>query len=60
LVLRSADPGEAAAYVLGYLPKHFEYVLELIHGRKRRPVLGDPEAMSSVALREGEATDTDK
>jgi hypothetical protein len=28
LVLRADDPEEAAAFVLGYLPKHFKYVLE--------------------------------
>jgi hypothetical protein len=28
LVLRADDPEEAATYVLGYLPKHFKYVLE--------------------------------
>jgi hypothetical protein len=28
LVLRADDPEEAAAYVLGYLPKHFKYALE--------------------------------
>jgi hypothetical protein len=28
LVLRADDPGEAAAYVLNYLPKHFEGVCE--------------------------------
>ena len=38
LVLRAEDPGEAAEYVLSYLPKHFEYVFDLIHGQKRRPV----------------------
>jgi hypothetical protein len=54
LVLRAADPGEAAAYVLGYLPKHIEYVLDLIHGQKRRPVVGDPEAVCPVALQNGE------
>jgi hypothetical protein len=33
LVLRADDPKEAAAYVLGYLPKHFKYVLEPAQGR---------------------------
>jgi hypothetical protein len=28
LVLRADDPGQAAAYVLNYLPKHFEGVCE--------------------------------
>ena len=41
LVLRADDPGEAAAYVLGYLPKHFEYVFELIDGLKGRRVMAD-------------------
>jgi hypothetical protein len=36
LVLRAADPGEAAAYVLGYLPKHFDFVFELL-GKRYRP-----------------------
>jgi hypothetical protein len=35
LVLRADDPEEAAAYVLGYLPKHVEYIFELLCGRKR-------------------------
>ena len=30
LVLRADDPEEAAAYVLSYLPKHFEYLFELL------------------------------
>jgi hypothetical protein len=55
LVLRSDDPGEAATYVLGYLPKHFEYVFELIHGQKRRLVLGDLEAAWKDSLREDES-----
>jgi hypothetical protein len=57
LVLRAADPGEAAAYVLGYLPKHIEYVLELIHGQKRRPVVGDREAVSPGIHRNGTSGD---
>jgi hypothetical protein len=36
LVLQADDPEEAAAYVLRYLPKHFEYVFKLLCGRKRR------------------------
>jgi len=48
LVLRADDPGEAASYVLGYLPKHFEYVFEQLFGRKRRPVLKGPEAWRQV------------
>jgi hypothetical protein len=35
LVLRAHDPGEAADYVLGYLPKHFDYVFEQLFGRVR-------------------------
>ena len=38
LVLLTADPGEAAAYVLAYLPRHIEDVLELVHCQKRPPV----------------------
>jgi hypothetical protein len=49
LVLRADDPGEAAAYVLGYLPKHFEHVFEQLFGRKRRPALNGPEAGQWVA-----------
>lgn len=40
LVLRADDPGEAAAYALAYLPRHFDYVFELIQGQKRRRALG--------------------
>jgi hypothetical protein len=57
LVLRATDPGEAAAYVLGYLPKHIEYVLELIHGQKRRPVVGDRKATAPGIHRNGTAGD---
>jgi len=39
LVLRANQPGEAAGYVLRYLPKHFDYVFEQLFGRKRLPVL---------------------
>jgi hypothetical protein len=53
LVLRAGDPAEAAAYVLDYLPKHFEYVFELIYGQKRRPVPNDREAVGQVARRNG-------
>ena len=55
LVLRADDPGEAAAYVLGYLPKHLEYVFDLLHGQKRRPVLSDRKALGHVARRNGAA-----
>jgi hypothetical protein len=37
LVCRADRPGEAAAYVLGYLPTHFEDILELLFGRQRLP-----------------------
>jgi hypothetical protein len=57
LVLRADDPRVAATYVLDYLPRHFEYVFELIHGQKRRPVLGDPKAEYPVAHRNGEEAD---
>lgn len=49
LVLRADDPGEAAAYVLGYLPKHFEYIFELLYSQKRRPLLGGFEPGCQVA-----------
>ena len=52
LVLRAEQPGEAASYVLGYLPKHFDFVFEQLHGRKRRPMLADFEAALQAALRE--------
>src|SRR5262249_20315387 len=54
LVLRADDPGLAAAYVLHYLPKHLEYVFEVVRGQKRRPVLGDLAAGCQVAPRQGE------
>jgi len=58
LVLRADDPGEAAAYVLRYLPKHFEYVFEQLFGPKRRPVLSDPGAWRRVARGDdGDETD---
>jgi hypothetical protein len=53
LILRADQPDEAASYVLGYLPKHFDFVFEQLYGRKRRPVLPDFEAVRQVALREG-------
>ena len=33
LVLQADDPEKAAAYVLRYLPKHFDHVFELLCGR---------------------------
>jgi hypothetical protein len=53
LVLRADDPGEAAAYVLAYLPKHFDYVFEQLYGRKRHPILGSGKAVGRVASRDG-------
>ena len=53
LVLRARDPGGAAAYVLGYLPRQFEHVFGQVDGRKRRPALGAFEAARQVALRNG-------
>ena len=35
LVLRADDPEEAADYLLSFLPKHIDYVFELVHGQKR-------------------------
>jgi hypothetical protein len=55
-VLRADDPGEAAAYVLGYLPKHFDYVFELIHGQKRRPGFRESEAAARTGPRNGRHT----
>src|SRR5262245_36502320 len=60
LVLRAGDPGEAAAYVLDYLPKHFEYVFELIYGQKRRPVPDHREAVAPVATRNGKHSEVSK
>jgi len=34
LVLQTDDPQEAATYVLGYLPKHFDCVFDLLSGGK--------------------------
>jgi Na+-driven multidrug efflux pump len=53
LVLRADDPGEAAGYVLGYLPKHFDYVFEQLFGGKRLPVCGGRGPARPVALRRG-------
>jgi hypothetical protein len=53
LVLRADDPEEAAAYVLGYLPTHLEYLFELLCGQKRVPVLDRVKAGSQVAHRNG-------
>ena len=53
LVLRANDPGEAATYVLRYLPGHFTYVFEQLFGPKRLPALGGLEGGHPVALRQG-------
>jgi hypothetical protein len=39
LVLRGNNPEEAAAYVLAYLPKHFDYLFELSGSQRRGRVL---------------------
>jgi hypothetical protein len=52
LVLQADQPGEAASYVLGYLPKHFDFVFEQVYGGKRRPILVDLEA--APTLRNGD------
>jgi Na+-driven multidrug efflux pump len=52
MVLRANDPGEAAAYVLRYLPGHFDYVFEELFGRKRLPALGGFGGRPPVALRQ--------
>jgi hypothetical protein len=54
LVLRARDPGEAAAFVLGYLPKHFDHVFEQLFGQKRRPVPNDSGARRLVAVGDDE------
>jgi hypothetical protein len=41
LVLRADDPQEAVAYVLGYLPKHFQYVLKPAQGRPATSTPGE-------------------
>src|SRR5262249_6755313 len=53
LVLWADDPEATAAYVLGYLPKHLEYLFELLYSRKRMPVLYSVEAAGEVARRNG-------
>ena len=54
LVLRARDPGEAAAFVLGYLPKHLEQVFEQLFGQKRRPVPKSSGARRLVAVGDDE------
>jgi hypothetical protein len=53
IVLRAHDPGEAAAYVLDYLPKHFDYIFELLCSQKRRPSLDGLGTAWQVALQHG-------
>jgi hypothetical protein len=53
LVLQADDPEEAAAYVIDYLPKHFEYIFELLCGPKRGRAPGGVKAPSRVAHRNG-------
>jgi hypothetical protein len=53
LVLRADNPREAAAYVLGYLPKHFDYIFELFYSQKRRQLLGAFEPAGPFAMQEG-------
>src|SRR5262249_59074200 len=55
LVLRADDAGEAIAFVLGYLPKHFQYAFELC-GRKHPPALADSAAGRQTGSRDGEHT----
>jgi hypothetical protein len=50
LVLRAERPGEAASYVLRYLPKHFDYVFEQLFGQLRRPVPNGSETWREVAV----------
>ena len=51
LVLWADDPGEAAAYALAYLPKHFDYVFELVQGQRRRRSLGIPRNRPNAEVR---------
>jgi hypothetical protein len=53
LVLRAEDPEEAAAYVLGYLPKHFEYLFELLCGPRRARALACVGAALQTSRRNG-------
>ena len=46
LVFGADEPSEAAEYALGYLTRHFEYVLELICGQKRLLLLRPPPVES--------------
>jgi hypothetical protein len=42
LVCRAGRPGEAAVYVLDYLPAQFEYTIELLLGRQRLRAVDGP------------------
>jgi hypothetical protein len=53
LVLWADNREEAAAYVLGYLPKHLEYLFELLSIQKRTPVLDGVKAGTGAARRNG-------
>jgi hypothetical protein len=53
LVLRAGDPEDAAAYVLSYLPKHLEYLLELLCGRRRVWAQDPVGALSQPTHRNG-------
>jgi hypothetical protein len=53
LVLRADNPEEAAAYVLGYLPKHFDYLFDLLCGPKRGRVLNAVGAVCHGPQRNG-------
>jgi hypothetical protein len=50
LVLQADGPEEAAAYVLGYLPKHIEFAFAFLRGGKRRRVLEGFEAVRRVEV----------
>jgi glyoxylate carboligase len=50
----AADAWTRLTGVLGYLPKHFEYVFELLYSQKRRPVLNPPGPVYPFARRNGE------
>jgi hypothetical protein len=45
LVIQADDPKEAAAYVLGYLPKHIKHLLEPAQGRPVTGTWGESPAL---------------
>lgn len=51
-VVRSDDPGPAAAYALARLRKVLEYRFELLLGRRRLPTAGGSDAAHQAALDE--------